>query len=688
MNEAGSLEEAVSRLEDKYGGEHVVVEPNLKSEQAVYPDIAVFRDSDHTKPFLLVEWSSLRTSHRAEQDLSEISEAVAGTEAPYGALLSPRVQFIFSGTGPGYRSYAHLPEIDGEESNERRPVQSRAELDFLIDRCLNAQAAVRPSHVRNDQAADEFLESLHLLLQLRNTNGIVPEEIEQSTISSLYTQIDDRYQWYHPGEELDYQFLAAAAGIFHGFSLDETEDEILESLFEISDDDRRGGEYATPLEVAKQMVRLAGPKSGDRVLDPAAGRGTILSLAAGEGAKGVGVEINPAVLRIATFYVDLFERDVEFTVGDFFQMEEDLMSYGEFDQVIVDPPFGMRLDTEDIPYTDGRKNLKSEEAFIAQGLSLLKEGGRLTISVPSGFLHNARKGWFRKKILDEFQLDSVIQIINGPIYRYTSIDTAFITITKQSPAPDHKVQYAILESPEDPQNALSEAVSEIEAESADSILQGSLEGSWNIRLVTNQRSIQTSLEGQFSQIVDLHDVAEVSTGNPPNNLVEEEAKDTLTYLSISDIGKRKSRHGDRYIPRDEARIIADDSCVLLATLGEHTYTHIPSEPLAPAQDLAVLRFESPEEALVYETFLSSELGKKQVNALKSGSRIPRVNIRDLRELKVPLFSEEERRERAEAIREHQQKVRELEAKQTQLQEERESLVEDPSEFLTGGDDDE
>ena len=348
----------------------------------------------------------------------------------------------------------------------------------------------------------------------------------------------------------------------------------------------------------------------------------------------------------------------------------------------------MRLDTEDVPYTDERKNLQSEEAFIAQGLSLLKEGGRLTISVPSGFLHNARKGWFREKILKQFQLDSVIQIVNGPIYRYTSIDTAFVTITKQSPASDHKVQYAVLESPEDPQVALSEAVAEVEAKSADSILQANLEDSWNIRLVTNQRSIQTALEEQFSQIVDLHDVAEVSTGNPPNNLVDEEGKNTLTYLSISDIGKRKSRHGDRYIPRDEARIIADDSCVLLATLGEHTYTHIPSEPLAPAQDLAVLRFESPEEALVYETFLSSELGKEQVNALKSGSRIPRVNIGDLRELKVPLFSEEERRERAEAIREHQEKVRELEAKQTRLQEERESLVEDSSEFLTGGDDDE
>lgn len=80
MNAAGSLKEAVSLLEDEYSEEQVVVEPTLRAEQAVYPDIAVFQDSDHTTPFLLVEWSNLRTSHRAEQDLSEISEAVAGTD--------------------------------------------------------------------------------------------------------------------------------------------------------------------------------------------------------------------------------------------------------------------------------------------------------------------------------------------------------------------------------------------------------------------------------------------------------------------------------------------------------------------------------------------------------------------------------------------------------------------------------
>ena len=64
MKEIETLDEAVSLLEEKYGKEQVVVEPTLRAGQVVYPDIAVFRDTDHTSPHLLVEWSSLRTSHR------------------------------------------------------------------------------------------------------------------------------------------------------------------------------------------------------------------------------------------------------------------------------------------------------------------------------------------------------------------------------------------------------------------------------------------------------------------------------------------------------------------------------------------------------------------------------------------------------------------------------------------------
>lgn len=682
MVEAGTHDEALTLLQDQYGEDRVVSEPTLKGDQTVYPDIAVFRDVEQTAPFLLVECSSLRTTHRTHRDLEEISEAVTSTEVPYGALLAPDVEFVFSGSGPAYRTHASLPELDGDEPPEKRAIQSRAELDFLVDRSLAAQNAVRPEPERENQVVDEFLESLHLLLEARRDDKSDCRDVDQETVSALYESIDERHDWYQQGEALDPQFLTVIAHLFNGFDLTATDDRVLESLFDLTSDDRRGGDYSTPLEVARQMVQLAAPEPDDLVLDPASGRGTVLSLAAAEGAQGVGVEINLAVLRLATFYVDLFNREVEFLSGDFFDLNAGDVGIPEiFDRVIVDPPFNMRLEGEDIPYAEGRGNLRSEEAFLAKGLSLLDEGGSITLAVPSGFLNDARREWVRTLVLEEFQLESVIQLIDGPIYRNTSIDTAFVTVTKRPSSADHEVQHAVLESPEDPATALADAVSAIKSGTADSLVQSALEDSWNIQQVTNQRTLQETLEAKFPEIVDLQTVADVQTGNPPNNLVEMEDDDTLTYLSISDVSEGSSRHGDRYILQDETRIVADDSCVLLSTLGRNTHTHIPSEPVAPAQDLAVLSFNSADEALVYEMFLATEIGKEQIDALKTGSTISRVNIRDLRGLKVPYFSDDEIRERAASIREHRQETE-------QLEEKRDSLAEHRIDLLTRGDDDE
>lgn len=688
MDEADALDEVVSLLEYKYGPERVVLEPSLDADQGVYPDAAVFEDEELTVPFLLVEWSSLRTGHRTEKDLREVSEAVSSTDAEYGALLGPNVRFIFSGSSPAFRSYADLPPLEGEVTTQRRPVESEAELDFLISRCMNAHDEIRRKHSsyeHDQEVADEFLESLHLLIELRRQDLPAGGEVDPSVIDDVYVEIEQRHEWYESGEALDSRLVSSTAAVFNGFDLGRTEDSVLESLFEVTHNEKRGGAYSTPLEVARQMVRLAGTQPGDLVLDPAAGRGTVLSLAAGRGAHGEGVEINPAVLRIATFYVDLFDRDVHFTVGNFFEKDR---VQDPFDRVIVDPPFNMRLEDVEIPYTEGRDTLMSEEAFIAKGLSLLEDGGTVTISVPSGFLDNQRRNWFRELVLDTFELRSIVQFVDGPLYRHTSIDTAIVTLSNQSAAPDHEVQYAIIDSPEDPEMALRHAASNIDEGTAKSIPQNQLESSWDIRKVVAQRSVRADLEAEYANLTHLEDIADVSMGNRPENLLEKEHEDTLRYLSISNIGKGRDRHGDRYIPRENTKTIADETCVLIATIGDYTYTHIPSDPVAPAQDLAVVQFGTSEEALVYEAFFESELGQRQIDSYKSGSRISRVNISDLREMLVPNFSSENIQSTADDIRSHRQQTKELERRQKELEQEKESLDREVSDFLSGGDDDE
>lgn len=680
--------EILSRLKAQYGADRVTVEPTLRGKSASYPDLAVFTSAEQTKPFLIVECSSLRTAHRAQKDMKEVQEMLNSSGATFGAIVSPDVNFVFSGTGTLVRSLSGFPDLDQDSLTATRPIQSQTELDFVINRCLEAHDALRSGPRHEGQATDEFIESVHLLLESRRTNTDV-EEAEQAYISELYSSIEDRHSWYQKEGELNSTFLQATASVFNAYDLSKTDESILESFFEISSEDQMGSQHTTPIAVARAMVQLAGVQQGEVVLDPAAGRGTLLSIAAAKGGKGIGVEISPATLRLATFYVDLFDRDVNFVIGDFFDSDTiEKTGRDDFDRILIDPPMGMNVDAKGVPFIEGRSTLKSEEAFLAKSLSLVKDGGSVTIAAPTGFLTNVRSAWVRELVLDEFTLDSIIQIRNGPLYRYTSIDTAFISVTK-APAPsDHEVNYAVVESPENPADGLRDAVSRIDEGQAESIPQAEIEDSFDIQSLKSQQTLENQLENRFPELTVLEDVAKVSAGNPPIDLVNESTENTLTYLSISDVSEGNSRHGDRYIFEDETRIVADESCVLLSTLGENTYTFIPSEPLAPAQDLATVQFSTPEEALVYEAFLSSDIGQKQIAAYKSGSRIPRINIRDLRRLKVPKLSKDAINEQAQEIREYRRRVEELETKQRELDNEREALREQADDFLHGGDFDE
>lgn len=681
--------EVLQKLREHYGEGKVVSEPSLKGKTTVYPDIAVFHTEEQTTPFLLVECSRFRTAHRRANDFEEISEAVSSTQAEYGALVSQNAEFVFSGNGPAYKSHGGFPEMDSGSATDKRPVQSQAELEFLVERAHTAQNSIRDMPGREEQAIDEFLEYLHLLLEARRQEVPIGVNPNQEVLSKIQHGISERYQCYQQKEDLDLSQLSALSLIFNGYDMSETDDQILEYLFDITSEDKRSGGYSTPLELARQMVNQANLETGDTVLDPAAGRGTVLSLSSAKETSAIGVEINLSVIRLATFYLDLFKRDVELFAGDFFEIANDSNWPSEsVDHIIVDPPFNGDIDRDDIPFSEKKRRIYSQDAFLSKGLSLLDQGGSITITVPSGFLHTRRSKWIRQAVLDNFQIDSIIQIIDGPIYQHTSIDTALLKVTKKSPSTDHTVSYEIIESPDEPTVALANAVGRIKQGNSDSILQSELEDSLDLYRLTQQRSIRQRLKQEFTDVVKLSAIADIRGGARPQGVLEEEHEDTIRYLSVKDATGQAPKHEFRYIPREEATVVTTESDVLLSTFGRERITHIPSEPVAPDQHWAVISFDSPEEALVYETFLNSDLGVQQIEALKSGSSISRINVTDLQDFLVPAFSNQYIADRADAIREHQKKIEELEEERKQLERERDQLAGDVNDLLSGGDSDE
>ena len=674
------------RLEDFYGANRVVAQPKLPGETSVYPDFGVFRNSDQTEPFFLVECSSFRTAHRRKRDFEEIVNAVSETPAPYGALIGSDVEFVFSITDSAYRTYGDFPTQENKDP-VRRQIQSGQECESLLERTIAARQDLKGTE-RHDEAGEEILYSLQLVLEERHADISSPDTLTERQIKDLQHQVEERHEAYTIEGTLQPTIVKVVKQIFSGYTVRKTPDENLHPLFNIVTDSQLGDEYSTPVSIASEIVRLAQPKKGEIVLDPAAGHSTLLTHATAKGASGIGIEINPAVASLATAFVDIFDRDIEIRVGNFF-VEEIVSNLSEtVETVVVDPPFGARIQDKSIPYFDRDRPVSSECAFLAKSLSLLPDGGSITIAVPASFLHKERSKWLRRTIQDKFRIDSIIQVIDGPLYRSTSIDVAFLTVTKTSVESDHPVQYSLIEKPDYPDKALTEAVTEIVSGTAPTIPQKELNETFNVKLLTEERRILEQLNQQFDIITRLGEVAEIHVGNQPKELLKEAGDDTYQYLRIRDVSDGTTSNSIEYLPKQQAKIIADDHCLLLAALGEKLTTHIPSDSVAPARHWIVLEFNSYEEALVYEAFFQSSYGEEQLEAMRSGTNIPRLNVRDVRELHVPNFDDTTLSKRAQSIKEHQEEIADLEQERKQLRQQREHLTENLDDLLRGGESDE
>ncbi len=79
----------------------------------------------------------------------------------------------------------------------------------------------------------------------------------------------------------------------------------------------------TPMEVVERMLILAGVKAGDRLIDLGSGDGRIVIEAAKRGARGLGVDLDPSLVRLATQNADkagVADR-ARFEVRDIFETD-------------------------------------------------------------------------------------------------------------------------------------------------------------------------------------------------------------------------------------------------------------------------------------------------------------------------------------------------------------------------------
>ena len=216
-----------------------------------------------------------------------------------------------------------------------------------------------------------------------------------------------------------------------------------------ADAGKKAGEFFTIHSVAELVARLAQPKPGDRIADPAVGSGGLLLLA-GEQIKKqgsdnfalYGQEATGSTYQLARMNMFLHGMDTAHlewgdTLNNPLLVENDGLM--KFDVTVANPPFSLKKwgaeNADADPYGRFWRGIppkdKGDYAFITHMIETLKpQTGRMAVIVPHGVLfRGGAEGKIRQQLIEENIIDAVIGLAPG-LFQTTGIPVAILVIDR------------------------------------------------------------------------------------------------------------------------------------------------------------------------------------------------------------------------------------------------------------------
>lgn len=216
-----------------------------------------------------------------------------------------------------------------------------------------------------------------------------------------------------------------------------------------SDAGKKAGEFYTPKVLSSLLAKLAMPKPGDRICDPACGSGGLLLLAGEEVQKQgsndyalYGQEKTGATYNLARMNMFLHGQDsarIEWgdTLNNPMLVENDHLM--QFDVIVANPPFSLdkwgEKHLENDIYHRFERGMppasKGDYAFISHMVATAKpKSGRIAVIVPHGVLfRGGSEGRIRQAFIEENILDAVIGL-PANLFLNVGIPVAFLIFDK------------------------------------------------------------------------------------------------------------------------------------------------------------------------------------------------------------------------------------------------------------------
>ena len=226
--------------------------------------------------------------------------------------------------------------------------------------------------------------------------------------------------------------------------------EIYETILKSLQSAGNAGEFYTPRAVTDFMVKTINPKLGESIADFACGTGGFLTsslkylepqIKTVEDRKlfnnsVYGIEKKPLPYLLAITNMLIHDVDIpKILHGN--SLERNIRDYKEdekFDVILMNPPYG-GSESESVKnnFPVDLRSAETADLFLSLIMYRLKQNGRAAVIIPDGFLFGTgTKKSIKKKLLEEFNLHTIIRLPGSVFAPYTSIPTNILFFDNES----------------------------------------------------------------------------------------------------------------------------------------------------------------------------------------------------------------------------------------------------------------
>jgi len=228
--------------------------------------------------------------------------------------------------------------------------------------------------------------------------------------------------------------------------------DIYETILKSLQSAGNAGEFYTPRAVTDFMTQMVAPKLGEKIADFACGTGGFLTSALknldpqvktvedrelyNNAIYGIEKKALPHLLCVTNMLLHDIDNPIIIHGNSLERRVIDYKDSDRFDVILMNPPYGgSEKEGVKINFPADLQSSETADLFMSVIMYRLKHNGRAAVIIPDGFLFGTdnAKVAIKKKLLEEFNLHTVVRMPHDVFAPYTNITTNILFFERSEP---------------------------------------------------------------------------------------------------------------------------------------------------------------------------------------------------------------------------------------------------------------